>query len=361
MNEFEKYFESLLQDEFFQLLWNSLTDGINILDREGNVILANDSFCKLMYREREEIIGHPFTEHYAENLRNQILHMYQRNFRLKQLTPHFTRELILWNDKKVWLEFFNHLFVFPDGESVVLRVVRNLSELKKMEREYEESSDMLRNLATRQQTIREDERTTIAREIHDELGQVLTVLKIQNSLVAKKLNPDQKELISKMKSADNMINQAVDSVQKICSKLRPGILDNLGLVPAIEWQCKEFEKSTGIKCNYELFKGELMLRPQKATAVYRIFQETLTNVARHSEADKINVEFSVSGNNITLKVSDNGKGISDDKIQLNSSLGLIGMKERALMFNGEVEVIGKSGIGTTVSVRFPKKDNRELL
>ena len=164
-----------------------------------------------------------------------------------------------------------------------------------------------------------------------------------------------------MKAADNMINQAVDSVQKICSKLRPGILDNLGLVAAIEWQANEFEKSTGIKCTCTTFKGDLKLRPQKVTAIYRIFQEALTNVARHSNATKVDIEFLVSGNNLMLEVRDNGRGISTNKVDEHTSYGIMGMKERALLFSGEVDIIGVPEKGTTVKVRIPKKDNRELL
>lgn len=361
MLNFEKYIDSVFENDFFKIFWNSLTDGVRITDQEGNVLYANNAYCSLIDKSREEVLGIPYTDLYHPKIRSEILNMYQRNFRLDQMNTHFQRELILWNGRKVWYEFFNYPVDIEGVEKVVLCVVKNITSQKREEIEHSKTAARLRSLAAHQQTVREEERTMIAREIHDELGQVLTVLKIQNSLVGKKLAPDQKDLKEKIQRAETMIDAAVDSVQKICSKLRPGVLDNLGLVAAIEWQCMEFEKSTNIETHCTTFKGELTLPPQKVTAIYRIFQEALTNVARHSGATKVEVDFIVQGNNLSLEVRDNGSGISDSRIEGRTSHGLIGMKERALLFSGEVEILGEAGKGTTVKVRIPKKDNRELL
>ncbi len=193
----------------------------------------------------------------------------------------------------------------------------------------------------------------IAQEIHDELGQVLTVLKIQISLLAKKLNKNQESLKAKINSLSDMIDASVESVQKISAKLRPGILDELGLIAAIEWQAEEFEKLTNIKCSLVLPKEELKLEKNKSTAIFRIFQEALTNIARHSQATKIGISLLNHQSNIYLEIMDNGKGISPEQIKDFKSLGIHGMEERAMVFGGQVYVEGIPGKGTIVKVEIP--------
>jgi signal transduction histidine kinase len=193
----------------------------------------------------------------------------------------------------------------------------------------------------------------IAQEIHDELGQVLTALKIQISLLANKLNNDQEPLKQKINSLSDMIDASVESVQKISSKLRPGILDELGLIAAIEWQAEEFEKLTNIKCSLALPKDELKLERNKTTAIFRIFQEALTNIARHSGATKVVVTLMNHQSNIYLEIHDNGKGITQDQIKDFKSLGIHGMEERAIVFGGQVYFEGIAGKGTIVKVEIP--------
>jgi signal transduction histidine kinase len=193
----------------------------------------------------------------------------------------------------------------------------------------------------------------IAQEIHDELGQVLTVLKIQISLLAKKLNKNQESQKAKINSLTDMIDASVESVQKISSKLRPGILDELGLIAAIEWQAEEFEKLTNIKCSLVLPKEELKLEKNKSTAIFRIFQEALTNIARHSQATKIGISLLNHQSNIYLEIMDNGNGISPEQIKDFKSLGIHGMEERAMVFGGQVYIEGIPGKGTIVKVEIP--------
>jgi two-component system sensor histidine kinase UhpB len=211
----------------------------------------------------------------------------------------------------------------------------------------------LRELATHLQSIREEERTMIAQEIHDELGQVLTALKIQVSLLANKLNQDQEPLKQKINSLSAMIDSSVESVQKISAKLRPGILDELGLIAAIEWQAEEFEKLTNLKCSIILPKEELILEKDKSTAIFRIFQEALTNIIRHSQATRVQVSLMNFKSNISLEIKDDGRGITQDQIKDFKSLGIHGMEERALVFGGQVTIEGISGKGTTVKVEIP--------
>ncbi len=182
---------------------------------------------------------------------------------------------------------------------------------------------------------------------------MLTVLKIQISLLANKLIENQEPLREKITALTNLIDQSVESVQKISSKLRPGILDELGLIAAIEWQTEEFEKLTGIKCSLVLPKEEIDLDAQRATAIFRIFQEALTNIARHANAEKVSVSLLTNLSNISLEIKDNGKGITQEQIKDFRSLGIHGMEERAMIFGGQVYIDGLAGKGTTLKVEIP--------
>ena len=193
----------------------------------------------------------------------------------------------------------------------------------------------------------------IAQEIHDELGQVLTALKIQVSLLANKLDKNQQPLKEKINSLSDMIDASVESVQKISSKLRPGILDELGLIAAIEWQTEEFEKMTNIKCSLVLPGEELLLEKNKSTAIFRIFQEALTNIARHAKATQTSISLLQHQSIIYLEIQDNGRGITQEQEKDFNSLGIHGMKERAMVFNGQVYVEGITGKGTIVKVEIP--------
>ena len=254
--------------------------------------------------------------------------------------------------KLIPVEINSHLFLYND-KLTVLSIARDITERKQAEEKLKRSSKLLRELATHIQSIREEERTMISREIHDELGQVLTALKIQVSLLANKLNKNQEPLKQKINSLADMIDASVESVQKISSKLRPGILDELGLIAAIEWQTEEFEKNTNIKCSLVLPKDEIKLERDKTTAIFRIFQEALTNIVRHSGATKATISLLNHQSNISLEIQDNGRGITEGQVKDFKSLGIHGMIERAMVFGGHVDIEGFPGSGTLVKVEIP--------
>src|SRR3954463_11793465 len=214
-----------------------------------------------------------------------------------------------------------------------------------------ESEDKLRRLAAHLISIREEERAHIAREIHDELGQVLTGLKMEVTWLAKRLTDP--ALLEKTDSMCGLIDSTVQTVRKIATGLRPEMLDDMGLVAAVQWQGKGIPKSTGIRCRTKLPPETAKPDHDVATTVFRIFQEILTNVARHSRATRVDIDLTVSDAELKLEVVDNGIGIPDRDVGGRKSLGLLGMQERALLFGGEVQVSGKGGEGTRVSVTIP--------
>jgi signal transduction histidine kinase len=227
-------------------------------------------------------------------------------------------------------------------------------ELHRKSERLKESEDKLRRLAAHLISVREEERAHIAREIHDELGQVLTGIKMEVGWLAKRLTEPQ--LLEKTDSMSKLIDSTVQTVRKIATGLRPEMLDDMGLVAAIGWQAKDFQKRTGIRCRVKLPPETTKLDIDVATTAFRIFQEILTNVARHSRATRVDIDLGVTDEQVGLEVHDNGVGIAESDLHGRKSLGLLGMHERALLFGGEVSITGSPGHGTRVAVTIPTRN-----
>lgn len=231
--------------------------------------------------------------------------------------------------------------------------IQDITERKEAEEELKVSREQLRNLTAHIQAAREQERTAIAREIHDELGQTLTALKIDISGLEKEFLPEQKSLLNVTESMKSLINSTSDVVERISSDLRPGLLDDLGLIDAIDWYAREFQKRTNIECKVVLPVDISNLDRDIVTALYRITQETLTNIARHSKAKKVIIELAEKNKELILTVKDNGIGISEKQISDSKSYGLLGMRERARYFGGDMIISGSKNKGTTIVAYFP--------
>ncbi|HET6515588.1 MAG TPA: ATP-binding protein [Thermodesulfovibrionales bacterium] len=236
-------------------------------------------------------------------------------------------------------------------ESMIV-VSRDITARKRVEEELRASHEQLRSLYEHLESVREEERTMIARELHDELGQTLTALKMDIFWVGRKCS-DHQELAEKTRSMSNLVDATIQTVKRICTQLRPSILDGIGLVAAIEWQAKDFQSRTGISCDITFKPEEIVLDRDRSTAIFRIFQEALTNVMRHAEATKVRASFSQSDGKVVLTIEDNGKGISEEDILKPRSFGLIGMRERARLLGGEVEISGVPSEGTVIRITIP--------
>lgn len=228
-----------------------------------------------------------------------------------------------------------------------------LAAQKQTEEDLRNSHEQLRNLSRHLQAVREEERTVIAREIHDELGQSLTALKMDLSWLGGKLPAGCAPLKEKTGEMLNYIDEIVKTVQRISAELRPGILDDLGLMAAIEWQAQEFQKRTDIGCEVSSSFDCDTLDRCRSTALFRIIQEALTNICRHAEATLARVTLEENGNALVATVTDNGKGINESRLSAPDSLGLIGMRERVLLFGGEVKISRLPEGGTSVRLIIP--------
>jgi signal transduction histidine kinase len=251
-----------------------------------------------------------------------------------------------------------HLEVLVEARTAALlttneQLQQEIAERARTEEKLQRSRRQLRDLATHLQYIREEERIQIAREIHDELGQALTALKMDVHWLGQRLSPGQKASAGKIKSMSGLIDTTVQAVRRISSELRPKLLDDLGLSAAMEWQANEFKARSGIICQITSEPEDIILDQVRSTAFFRIFQETLTNIIRHSQATKVEVVLRQLPDRVELSVQDNGQGITAEEIIESRSLGIIGMRERALSLGGELHITGIRQRGTLVQVSIP--------
>jgi PAS domain S-box-containing protein len=236
----------------------------------------------------------------------------------------------------------------------VLIINSDITERKRGEESLVLQREQLRALAERLQWVREEDRKLVARELHDQIGQILTAIKMDMTWMTRHLPESEAGVLARLAESIQLIEDGVKTVRTICSGLRPGVLDDLGLAAAIEWQASEFASRNGVLCQVTVPPVDLHLDGDRATATFRIFQECLTNVIRHAQAKSVRVDLCQEDGNILLVVEDDGIGFCESGLSDSfGSLGLLGMKERAQFCGGEVQISSSPGNGTTVTVRVP--------
>ena len=266
------------------------------------------------------------------------------------------------NVKKDGTLFWESALISPifDAKGTIthlLGVKEDISLKKEYEEELLTSHESLRLLAEDLVKIREEERSAIAREVHDELGQILTAVKMDISSLLRVGFANPQAVAKKAESAFSLIDMGIKAVQQLSARLRPGVLDDLGLVAAIEWQADEFRERTGIKCILHMPRTDIQIAKDLATTMFRVFQEGMTNVARHSKARSVEISLDLQHNELSLQILDDGIGITAPQIENQKSLGLIGIRERLRQFDGRLELEARPGGGTLLTVYLPTQPN----
>ena len=346
--------------KFNQAVMANMGEGLYTLDTRGLVTYINPAAERLIGWSSAELIGRKLHDvtHYQ--------HPDGRPFPADECAglQVLQNGTVLSNHENVLIRKDGTFFpvvcssspITSDGGIVGLVVIfRDMTAQKQAEEALHRSREELRALAARLQANREEEKTQLARELHDELNGTLVALKMDLSLLPDRAATDRNLFLEKLSSMSELIDRTLARVHTIVTELRPVVLDKIGLVAAIEWQTGEFQDRSGIVCETHLPTEEIPLDPERATAVFRILQEALTNVARHANATKVVVDLRSEAGILILAVRDNGKGVDEKMIFAHTSMGLLGMRERALSFGGATNVAALPGGGTLVTVRVPIK------
>ncbi len=341
------------EEKYKTLTENSLT-GI-FIHQNGMFVFVNDKFAKMHGYKPEELLH---KEHWVlvhPDERKLLKEFAMKRLEGKPVPQQYEVRRMTKDGKTIWCEMMATVIQYR-GKPAIMGNVTDITERKLAESAIKKSEEQLRNLTSYLQKVGEIERTNIAREIHDELGQTLTVLKMDLSWLSRRLEDNQISLLEKTDAMSHLISKTIQTVKKISTELRPGLLDDLGLSAAIEWQAEEFQKRTGIKCKISMEPKDITFDRDRNTAIFRIFQETLTNIARHAGATEVSVSLKQKVGRIELTVRDNGRGITEEELANPKSFGLIGIRERVKIFGGNNTIKGVPGQGTTVTVRMPVRD-----
>jgi signal transduction histidine kinase len=226
---------------------------------------------------------------------------------------------------------------------------------KRAEKELKHSGEQLRKLSAHLQTTRDEERARIAREIHDELGQALSIIQLDLNWLELNLKKGEEAVLEKIQHMSSFTGKIIKEVQRISQELRPSVLDHLGFSAALAWQAQEFTRRTGIHCDFLIKSENIKLNNEQSISLFRVLQETLTNVIRHAKARRVTITLAENNGEIKLTVCDDGIGIPREKINDPNSLGLIGIRERIIVLEGRISIKGKPNKGTILQVSVPIK------
>jgi PAS domain S-box-containing protein len=334
-------------DHTYRVFVERMNEGAAVLSSDHTVLHCNGRFARFLGAGLQRVIGSSILDLVwpddHSKLDALLRRAAQRNCR---------GEIRLQSRKGAPMAV--HLSLNPlrlESTKAVCLIASDLSEMKRAEQELRASSEQLRSLAAHLLSVREEERARISREVHDELGQSLTAVKMDLAWLEGRLPRGKDQMLKRIRSTRQLADDIIQSIRRISTELRPAVLD-LGLAEAVEWQVQEFQTRSGIQCTVRLLTREVVAS-NASTAMFRIFQETLTNVARHAKATRAEVVLQKQRDWLVLLIRDNGRGFDQADPSLSKSLGLLGMRERAAILGGRVNISSAPGKGTTVTAWIP--------
>ena len=355
----ELFFSQSLDGFFFMMLdepveWNDQVDKAQVLDfvfEHQRMTKVNAAIVtQFNARSADELLGMTPAQFFAHDLAGA-----KARWREFFDRGHLHRETDERRLDGTPMRIEGDYMVIHDGQGRIaghFGIQRDVTDRHLAGEELRQSRQQLRALAARLQQVREEERTGIAREIHDELGQALTGLRLDIAWM-RRLLPEDHEVRAQCGSIIQRIDGTLNAVRRIATELRPSVLDQLGLAAALEWQGQEFGARTGLRVVMEISPDDACIPDELGSPVFRILQESLTNVARHARATEVGIRLVQTNDLLTLEVSDDGVGIPPGRLQGTSSLGLVGMRERALACGGTFSITARPGGGTTVLLTVP--------
>ena len=342
-----------LEHQRYRDLFEFSPDGYIITNLAAVIEEANAIAAKMLNVRRELLVGKPLLVFVEKNSCDAVIRHIQQMSKRRSANAVRWQAEIKPRGKEVFVASITSSVIQDpgDGRTGFRMAIRDITDARKREQELRDSREQLRALAARLQEIREEERNRLARDLHDEFGAALTALKLDLAWLKGHIAWAVPEVHQRIDAMSKLIDITTQSVNRTATMLRPRLLDHFGLMAAIEWQAHDFQDRSGIECHLQAEEVELL--GDRATALFRIFQESLTNVARHAEATKVEISVSRQNGCILLEIHDDGRGVTREKISSSTSLGLLGMRERAYAFGGDVKIESDNGQGTTVRVQIP--------
>jgi len=340
-------------DHTYRVFVERMNEGAAVLSRDHTVLHCNGRFARFLGAGLQRVIGSSMLDLVWPDDHSKLDALLRR-----AAQKNCRGEIRLQSRKGAPLSV--QLSLNPlrlESTKAVCLIASDLSEMKRAEQELRASSEQLRNLAAHLLSVREEERARISREVHDELGQALTAVKMDLAWLAGRLPRRKGQMLKRIRSTRQLADDIIQSIRRISTELRPAVLD-LGLAEAVEWQVQEFQTRSGIQCTVRLLTREVVAS-NASTAMFRIFQETLTNVARHAKATRTEVVLQKQQDWLVLLIRDNGRGFDQADPSLSKSLGLLGMRERAAILGGRVNISSAPGKGTTVTAWIPLRSPGE--
>jgi len=349
----EKVFTLQGADHTYRVFVENMNEGAAVLNSDHTVLHCNGRLARFLDSALQNVIGSSMRDLVWPDDHPQLDALLRR-----AAYGNCRGEVRLQSRKGTPMPVHLSLNPLQIGDTrAVCLIASDLSETKRAERELRASSEQLRNLAAHLLTVREEERALLSREVHDELGQSLTAVKMDLAWMEGRLPRENAEMLERIRSTRLLADNIIQAIRRISTELRPAVLD-LGLAEALEWQVQEFQARSGIQCTVRLLTREA-IESKASTAMFRIFQETLTNIARHAQATRAEVVLRKQRDWLVLLIRDNGRGFDLADPSLSNSLGLLGMRERAAILGGRMNISSAPGKGTTVTAWIPLRSAEE--